>query len=112
MHREESGIEAASIKRAHHRGRYYRIQMDSFVPRPALANGHRMTLYSWGNPRHFPQLPPPTRRYFDVAPDARVLAECHWQEQPRERPTPVALPGPHGSSEAHCMRGPAPTALG
>jgi uncharacterized protein len=79
--------------------------MDSFVPRPALANGHRMTLYSWGNPRHFPQLPPPTRRYFDVAPDARVLAECHWQEQPRERPTLVALHGLNGSSEAHYMRG-------
>src|SRR2546430_5400761 len=105
MHREESGIEAASIKRAHHRGRYYRIQMDSFVPRAALANGHRMTLYSWGNPRHFPQLPPPTRRYFDVAPHARVLAECHWHEEPQARPTLLALHGLNGSSEAHYMRG-------
>jgi len=25
-----------------------------------------MTLYSWGNRRYFPSLPPPARRYFDV----------------------------------------------
>ena len=42
--------------------------MDSlFVPRPSLTGGHRMTLYSWGNPRYFPRLPRPSRRYFDVA---------------------------------------------
>ena len=33
-----------------------------------------MTLYSWGNPRYFPRLPPPVRRYFDVDHDARVVA--------------------------------------
>ena len=38
-----------------------------------------MTLYAWARPRRFPELPPPTQRYFDVAPDARVLAHCHWQ---------------------------------
>ena len=61
--------------------------MDPFVPRPSLSGGHRMTLYGWGNPRHFPRLPPPTVRYFDVAPDARVLAHCHWQPRPWEHPT-------------------------
>src|SRR5438094_2728958 len=83
----------------------YDRPMDVFEPRASLRNAHRMTLYSWGNPRHFPRLPAPTRRYFDVAPATRVLAECHWQEQPRERPTLVALHGLNGSSEAHYMRG-------
>jgi uncharacterized protein len=79
--------------------------MDSFVPRPGLENGHKMTLYGWGNPRYFPRLPAPTRRYFDVADDARVLAQCHWQEQPWEHPTLLALHGLNGSSDAHYMRG-------
>ncbi len=64
-----------------------------------------MTLYSWGNPRYFPQLPAPSRRYFDVARATRVVAECHWQAEPRAHATLVALHGLNGSSEAHYMRG-------
>jgi predicted alpha/beta-fold hydrolase len=64
-----------------------------------------MTLYGWGNPRHFPRLPAPTVRYFDVAADARVLAHCHWQPRPWEHPTIVALHGLNGSSDAHYVRG-------
>ena len=79
--------------------------MDPFVPRPSLRGGHRMTLYGWGNPRRFPRLPPPTIRYFDVAPDSRVLAHCHWQPRPWEHPTLVALHGLNGSSDAHYMKG-------
>ena len=76
-----------------------------FVPRPSLLSGHRMTLYSWGNPRHFPRLPAPARRYFDVAPGARVVADCHWQADRWTRPTLLALHGLNGSSDAHYMRG-------
>ena len=64
-----------------------------------------MTLYSWGNPRYFPRLPPPVRRYFDVDHDARVVADCHWQAEPWTRPTIIALHGLNGSSAAHYMRG-------
>jgi hypothetical protein len=64
-----------------------------------------MTLFGWGNPRHFPNLPPPTKRYFDVAADARVLAECHWQPRPWTRATLIALHGLNGSSGAHYVRG-------
>jgi predicted alpha/beta-fold hydrolase len=64
-----------------------------------------MTLYSWGNPRYFPRLPRPVRRYFDVDHDARVVADCHWQPEPWTRPTLVALHGLNGSSDAHYMRG-------
>jgi len=79
--------------------------MDLFVPRPSLASGHTMTLYSWGNPRYFPSLPRPVQRLFDVAPDARVVADCHWQARAWERPTLVALHGLNGSSDAHYMKG-------
>ncbi len=76
-----------------------------FVPHPRLRGGHRMTLFTWARARHFPRLPPPAPRWFDVAPDARVLAHCHWQPEPRRRPTLVALHGLEGSSRAHYMRG-------
>ena len=64
-----------------------------------------MTLYSWGNPRYFPSLPPPTRRYFDVAARRAggrrlPLAGAAW-----EHPTLLALHGLNGSSEAHYMKG-------
>jgi uncharacterized protein len=77
----------------------------AFVPRPSLRNGHAMTLFGWGNPRYFPRLPKPTRRYFDVDHDARVVADCHWHPDPWERPTILALHGLNGSSDAHYMRG-------
>ena len=64
-----------------------------------------MTLFTWGRVRHFPRLPPPVPRYFDVAPDARVLAHCYWQPAPREHATVLALHGLEGSSGAHYMRG-------
>jgi predicted alpha/beta-fold hydrolase len=64
-----------------------------------------MTLYAWARPRRFADLPAPATRYFDVAPNARVLAHCHWQATPREHPTLVALHGLEGSSDAHYMRG-------
>jgi predicted alpha/beta-fold hydrolase len=81
------------------------VLMERFEPRASLQNGHVMTLYSWGNPRHFPRLPAPVRRYFDVARNTRVVADCHWQAQPWTHPTLIALHGLNGSSEAHYMRG-------
>lgn len=79
--------------------------MERFEPRPSLRGGHAMTIYSWGNPRHFPRLPPPAPRYFDVARATRVVADCHWQAEPWRHPTLVALHGLNGSSGAHYMRG-------
>jgi predicted alpha/beta-fold hydrolase len=79
--------------------------MERFEPRPSLRGGHRMTLYGWGNPRYFPTLPPPVRRFFDVAARTRVAADCHWQPSPWTRPTILALHGLNGSSDAHYMRG-------
>jgi predicted alpha/beta-fold hydrolase len=79
--------------------------ISEYVPPPRWAGGHKMTLYAWARRRAFPDLPAAEDRYFDVAPDARVLAHCHWHVNRRERPTLVALHGLEGSSDAHYMRG-------
>jgi predicted alpha/beta-fold hydrolase len=79
--------------------------MTEYVPKRGLRNGHLMTVYCWGKSRAFPRLPPPTERYFDVEPGARVLAHCHWQPDVSARPALVALHGLEGSSSAHYMRG-------
>ena len=73
--------------------------------RPSFTGGHRQTLYAWARRRRFPRLPPPVARYFDVSPDARVLAHCHWHDQPRDFPTLLLLHGLEGSSTAHYMCG-------
>ena len=79
--------------------------MSEYSPLPRWAGGHKMTLYAWARPRKFTQLPHASERYFDVAADVRVLAHCHWQTEPREHPTLIALHGLEGSSNAHYMLG-------
>jgi predicted alpha/beta-fold hydrolase len=79
--------------------------MSHYAPKKGLANGHLMTLYAWGKPRHFPRLPKPSERLFDVAPGTRVLAHCHWQPNRGASPALLALHGLEGSSSAHYMRG-------
>src|SRR6478609_6389993 len=64
-----------------------------------------MTLYAWAKRRAFGTLPAAEPRFFDVAPDARVLAHCNWQPDRVSAPTLLALHGLEGSSEAHYMRG-------
>jgi predicted alpha/beta-fold hydrolase len=64
-----------------------------------------MTIYAWGKPRQFPRLSPPVERFFDVAPETRVLAHCHWQAERARHPVLLALHGLEGSSQAHYMRG-------
>jgi hypothetical protein len=79
--------------------------MADFVPKRGLRIGHVMTVYSWGKPRRFPKMPPRVDRLFDVAPHTRVLAHCHWQQEPSRHPALLALHGLEGSSSAHYMRG-------
>jgi len=64
-----------------------------------------MTIFAWARPRAFAKLPEAVPRVFDIGPDTRVLAHCHWQPAPSTRPTLVALHGLEGSSDAHYMRG-------
>ena len=76
-----------------------------YTPRRGLSNGHVMTIYAWGKPRTFPRLPVPEERFFDIAPDTRVLAHCHWQAERGRHPALMVLHGLEGSSQAHYMRG-------
>ena len=64
-----------------------------------------MTLYAWARRRAFADFPAAEERFFDVAPDARVLAHCHWHPDRHAHATLIALHGLEGSSEAHYMRG-------
>ena len=75
------------------------------MPARHFAGSHRMTLYTWALTRSFPSLPRPQPRYFHVAVDACVMAHCHWQPDPRQHPTLLALHGLEASSSAHYMRG-------
>lgn len=82
-----------------------RVSFQPSTYRPRFTGGHKQTLYAWARRRHFPRLPAPVERYFDVAPDARVLAHCHWHERPGGHPTLLLLHGLEGSSLAHYMCG-------
>ena len=73
--------------------------------RPRVRGGHAQTLYAWARKRRFSNLPEPVERYFDVAPDTRVLAHCHWHPDARRHPTILLLHGLEGSSLAHYMYG-------
>jgi uncharacterized protein len=73
--------------------------------RPLFTGGHTQTLYAWARPRRFPALPSAEARYFDVAPDARVLAHCHWHPRRSAHPTLLLLHGLEGSSLAHYICG-------
>jgi len=79
--------------------------MSDYIPKRGLKNGHAMTIYAWARPRHFPRLPAPTDRLFDVAPDAKILAHCHWQPARSRHPALLALHGLESSSSAHYVRG-------
>ena len=83
----------------------HRVPFTQSEFQPRFSGGHVQTLYAWAKPRAFPRLPTPVARYFDVAADARVLAHCHWQDRPQERPTLLLLHGLEGSSLAHYMGG-------
>jgi len=79
--------------------------MSDYVPRWLRGGGHWMTVYCWGHVRHFPNLPAPEERLYDVAENTRVLAHCHWQAARAARPLLILLHGLEGSSTAHYMRG-------
>ena len=73
--------------------------------RPRFTGGHWQTLYAWARRRRFPSLPEPEARYFDVAPEAKVLAHCHWHGRRQDHPTILLLHGLEGSSLAHYICG-------
>lgn len=83
-----------------------------FEPHPLLRNRHLMTIVAAFWPRRFPwKTWPAERREFEVAPDARLVAHCHWQRDRRSCPTIVSVHGMEGSSESRYMLGTTKKAL-
>lgn len=79
--------------------------MKEFEPHPWLRNPHAQTLVSSLLPRRFPRLPRSVAREFETEPGTRIRGECHWQAEPRERPTLVLVHGLEGSSDSGYMLG-------
>lgn len=88
------------------------ITQRPFVPHPAIRNAHAQTIIGYLLPRRTGLLNQNIEpRYFDVAPNVRLLAYCSWQPDRRESPTLVTIHGLEGSSESGYMRGTAEKAL-
>ena len=79
--------------------------MIPFEPRAFLKNAHRMTLAGRFWPRSLERLPQAAERLFRVADDTQILAHCHWQPEPRRRPTLVVVHGLEGSSDSRYVLG-------
>src|SRR6202040_564560 len=79
--------------------------MKEFVPSRWFRNPHAMTIAATFWRRKFPGLPASVSRLFDVEPGTQVRADCHMQENVRERPTIVLLHGLEGSSDSGYMLG-------
>ncbi len=76
-----------------------------FEPHPLLKNGHAMTIASAFVPRRF-DIPSAEVRLFQVDPESRLLAHCHWQPGKRlDVPVVVVVHGLEGSSDSNYVRG-------
>jgi uncharacterized protein len=76
-----------------------------FEPHRLLKNGHAMTIVSAFVPRRF-DIPPAEARLFQVEPESRLLAHCHWQPGKRkDAPVIVIVHGLEGSSDGNYVRG-------
>jgi predicted alpha/beta-fold hydrolase len=76
-----------------------------FEAHPLLKNGHVMTMVSAFVPRRF-DIPPAEARLFQVDPESRLLAHCHWQPGKRQDvPVIVVVHGLEGSIDSNYVRG-------
>ncbi len=82
-----------------------------FDPHPWLRNPHLMTIASSFWRRKFPRLPSAEDRLFEVEPETRILAHCHWQASPQNHPTLLLVHGLEGSSDSGYMLGTAEKAF-
>jgi uncharacterized protein len=80
-------------------------KLPEFEPHPLLKNGHVMTIASAFVPRRF-DIPEAEVRLFQVDPESRLLAHCHWQPGKRkDAPLIVIVHGLEGSSDSNYVRG-------
>lgn len=64
-----------------------------------------MTIVASVWPRTFPRLPAGVERLYEVEPETRIRAWCHWQTEPQRHPTLIMVHGLEGSVESTYMLG-------
>src|SRR6266480_3714708 len=74
-----------------------------FEVHPLLKNAHAMTIVSAFVPRRF-DIPAAEARLFQVDPESRLLAHCHWQPG-KPKHVLVIVHGLEGSSDGNYVRG-------
>ncbi|MGC0773191.1 MAG: alpha/beta fold hydrolase, partial [Candidatus Acidiferrum sp.] len=80
-------------------------EKEKFEPHRLLKNRHAMTIAAAFARRRF-DLPPAEDRLFQVDPESKILARCHWQPgKRRDAPVLAILHGLEGSSESNYARG-------
>ena len=85
-------------------------ELNPFVPRPWLSNGHAQTIASYFM-RRKDRLPAAERRFFQVAEDTKLVCDCHWQPDKTAATTAIIVHGLEGSSESSYMLGTTAKAL-
>jgi uncharacterized protein len=81
------------------------VTFADFEPYPLLKNGHLMTIASAFVPRRF-DIPEAEARLFQIDPESKLLAHCHWQPGKRkDAPVIVVVHGLEGSSDSNYVRG-------
>src|SRR3984893_15448222 len=79
--------------------------LKDFEPHRLLRGAHVMTMAPVFWRRTFTS-PPPEDRLFQVDPESRLLAHCHWQPEKRfDAPVIVIVHGLEGSSNSDYARG-------
>ena len=85
-----------------HAGKIF--QTKPFNPHRVFSGGHAQTLASYAWPRRLRlRAEVDEERFFQVAPDTKVLAHCRWQSKRIDHPTIVIWHGMEGSSSAVYM---------
>jgi predicted alpha/beta-fold hydrolase len=84
-----------------------------FTPHPLFKNGHAQTILAFAWPRYFTMAmsDPAQERLFELEPDVRLLAHCHWQSNPVMHPSLLLVHGLEGSSSSKYMLGTADKAF-
>ncbi len=84
-------------------GRGVQCNVREFEPHPLLRNPHFMTIAAAFWPRRIHGLNDAEGRLFEVEPESRLLARCHWQAEPQRHATLILIHGLEGSSESGYM---------
>jgi hypothetical protein len=74
-----------------------------FRPLRFFTGGHAQTIVSYVWPRRSKLQATDPERYFQVAPEDKLLAHCRWQSNPKENPTLVLWHGMEGSTSSIYM---------